>query len=75
MDKIEYEVECSALLDKTAFIDRQEQIRTKTDLMTKMEESINMVSSQSALSFTQLNSEEDRLSNQDKNDQGRSELE
>jgi hypothetical protein len=74
MDKIEYEVECSALLDKTAFIDRQEQIRTKTDLMTKMEESINMVSSQSALSFTQLNSEENRLSNQDTNDQGRSEL-
>jgi SMC interacting uncharacterized protein involved in chromosome segregation len=34
MDRIEYELERSDLLDKTAFIDRQEQIRTKTDLMT-----------------------------------------
>jgi hypothetical protein len=74
MDRIEHEVERSALLDKTAFIDRQEQIKTKTDLMAEMEESINMVSSQSALSFIQLNSEEDRLSDQDTNDQGRSEL-
>jgi hypothetical protein len=74
MDRIEYEVERSALLDKTACIDRQEQIRTNTDLMTEMEESINMVSSQSTLSFIQLNSEEDRLSDQDTNDQGRSEL-
>ena len=71
MDRIEYELESSDLLDKTAFIDLQEQIRTKTDLMTEMEESINMVSSQSALSFIQLNSEEDRLSDQDTNDQDR----
>jgi hypothetical protein len=33
-----------------------------------------MVSSQSALFFIQLNSEKDRLSDQDTNDQGRSEL-
>jgi hypothetical protein len=76
MDRIKYEVERSALLDKTALIDWQEQIKTKTDLMTEMEESINMVSTQSALSFIQLqvNAEEDRLSDQDTNDQGRSEL-
>jgi hypothetical protein len=66
----------SALLDKTTLIDWQEQIRTKTDLMTEMEKSINMVSTQSALSFIQLqvNAEEDRLSDQDTNDQGTSEL-
>ncbi len=42
--------------------------------MTAMEESINMVSPQSTLSTIQLNSEEDRLSDQDTKDQGRSEL-
>jgi CDP-diacylglycerol pyrophosphatase len=68
MDRIKYEVERSSLLDKTTFIDRQEQIRTKTDLMTEMEVSINMVSPQSSLSFILLNSEEDRLSDQDTND-------
>jgi hypothetical protein len=42
MDRIEIKVESSALLNKPAFTDRQEQIRMKADLMTEMEESINM---------------------------------
>jgi hypothetical protein len=42
MDRIEIKVECSALLRKTAFADRQEQIRTKAAVMTEIEDSINM---------------------------------
>jgi hypothetical protein len=77
IDRIEIEVERAALLDKTAFTDWREQIRTKADLMTamtEMKESVNTWSTQRMMSFIQLNSEEDRLSDQDTNDQGRSDL-